>query len=822
MSYTAGFVDYDGDADPDLFLNNHWKGPAQLFRNDGGTPPFVSKSAHYGNGNQDRHDQIWADFDNDGDPDQYACRPRNQANDLYWNLGLDQWLEGAAAAGVDEIDSRGRELTVADFNGDHRLDIFLASDFRAGFTRPNRLFWNNGDGTFTAHPNLTPIYEARLHVSGADYDMDGRPDIILTSEAFHPGRLWRNNGDSTFTDVTAAAFPGITLPLGQGQALSWADYDNDGRLDLLVGGGNRGVWDHVAQQGDSVSWYLESDPNETKFVDVVTDGDSVTVSAIMGGFGNPTMWYGGGGSSTSTFPVTLPLAALDGTPPALSASTQGLYLWRLPGASADTVRLVAGGSGGGGLLEVGGCLRPNGSGILSWWTAFLEPPPPYSTNNWRNRLFHNEGDGTFTEVTATAFAVNDTTANSKATAWGDFDNDGRIDLFVANGGTVATGNQPNWLFRNNGDGTFTEVAAAEGVEGVGVRGMTDGGVWGDVNGDGALDLFVANGAEHPPFGVGPRQLFLNTPNGNHWVRLQLRGLTSNGSGIGARVRIKSATTGEQWRFRLGESDNCYSDDSALHCGLGADAVIDTVQIYWPSGQLDTYEFVQTDRTYFAIEGKPLRVAVNPHFIVTTPTINETVTTGQVMQRSVFVDNYGGVASYYAASYESCAGAPIGWLSVSPESALVWPGGRPPLQLTIDASLLPAGSYCGRVIFQTNGFLGPDTLKVNLQVDDTSVPAVPVAALPSRFELGAPRPNPAGRVAVLDLALPAAAPVDVSVFDVTGRRVRGLMDGVQAAGWHPVAWDLRDDSGRRAAPGIYLVRARAGDLRSTRKVVLLSD
>ncbi|HMB71504.1 MAG TPA: FG-GAP-like repeat-containing protein [bacterium] len=820
MSYTAAFVDYDGDADPDLFLNNHWKGAANLFRNDGGTPPFITQSDHLGNGNQDRHDQIWADFDNDGDPDQYVCRPRNQSNQLYWNLGLDTWLEGGVAAGVDEVDSRGREITVADFNGDHRLDIFLASDFRAGFVRPNRLFWNNGDGTFTAHPNATPLYEARLHVSGVDYDQDGFPDLILTSEAFHPGALWKNNGDSTFTDVTAAAFPGITDPLAQGQALSWADYDNDGWLDLLVGGGNRGVWDHVSQEGDSLRWYLEADPNVTKFLDVVTDGDSVTVSAITSAFTEPTLWYGGADSSASTFPVTLPLSELDGSPPALTMSTQGLYLWRQPGAGSDTLRFVVGGSGGSGLLEVGGTLRPNGSGVLSWSTQNVSPPPPYSTNDWSNRLFHNEGDGTFTEVTSTAFAVNDTTANAKSTAWGDYDNDGRIDLFVANGGTVDTGNQLNQLYRNNGDGTFTDVAVAEGLDGAGVAGMSDGGVWGDVNGDGALDLLVENGAEHPPFGVGPRQLFLNAPNGNHWIRMELRGLTSNGSGIGTRVRIKSATAGEQWRFRLGESDNCFSDDSALHFGLGADAVIDTVQIYWPSGQLDTYEGVLTDRSYFAIEGKPLRVTVNPHLIVNTPTLNLNVGVGQQIQRSVVVDNFGGVASRYVAAYKNCAGLQtVSWLSLDVDSTLVWPGGRPPLQLTVDATALSGGTYCGEVIFQSNSFLGPDTLRVNLTVQDIAVPAVELTALPTRFGLGAPRPNPTGVAAAVDLALPAEAAVAVSVYDVSGRRVRSLLEAVRPAGTHRIGWDLRDDSGRRAAPGVYLIQARSGELRATRKIVV---
>jgi hypothetical protein len=330
---------------------------------------------------------------------------------------------------------------------------------------------------------------------------------------------------------------------------------------------------------------------------------------------------------------------------------------------------------------------------------------------------------------------------------------------------------------------------------------------------------VNNGAEHPPFGVGPRQLFQNTPNGNHWLRFKLRGLTNNGSGIGARVRVKTGTK-VQWRTCLGDNDNAYANEETLHFGLGASTSADSVQVFWPNGHIDIYESVAADRTLWAIEGKPLRPVQNPHFRVNRPDVFDELVLGQVEEYPVPLDNLGGMASHYQATYKNCAGDAIDWVSVAPESGSVFPGGTSPATLTVDTSSLSVGLNCARVIFLSNSFMGPDTLGVFIEVTDSSVGTELANDLPGKFQLSRPVPNPSRGGVTMELALPEAREVEVLVYDVRGRRVASLASGPFAAGRHPIAWDRRDASGSRVAAGTYVIRAVAGSERSVRRAVIL--
>jgi hypothetical protein len=820
MSYAAGFIDYDGDADADFFVNDHWQSPQFLYRNEGGLS-FLDQSAHYLAGENDRHDQLWGDLDNDGDPDQYISHGREQDNELYWNNGNGTWVEGALAAGVEDFDGRGRELTFADFDLDGFLDMFLVNALRVGFPRPNVLFRNDGDGTFSRMPNADPLYATRLHASGADYDQDGYADILTTNPQYQPGELYRNDGDLTFTDVTATAFAGIVDPLLHAQGIAWGDYDDDGDLDLFTSSGNRGMWDHAVVESDSLRYYVEVDSTKAKTLSIWTSADSVTLSCTTADWQPVMCWYGAAGDSTTTFPLTVRLDDILGTPPDPAEGVSGLLLWALPDSGEYVVKLKIVG-GGENVLKVGGGMRPIGSTVTSSSAENFDPPPAYATANWSNRLYRNEGDGTFTEVTSGAFAMNDSTFNSMGATWGDYDNDGSLDLYVSNGGTIVTGNEPNVLYRNNGDGTFTDVAAAEGVQGS-TRGMTDGAAWGDVDGDGFLDLYVDHGAEHPPFGVGPRELFMNSPNGNHWLKLDLRGLGSdNGSGIGARVRVVTESE-ERWRTVLGESENCFSGGTTVHFGLGTDTICQSVRVIWPSGATDTHFSVGVDQHYVAVKGRLLRLRQNPHLEIDRGPIAVELAPNSLAFEPVPLDNQGGLACYYTVRLEDCSGEPASWMTMSADSGGVWPGGDGgnSLQLAISSTGLGVGLYCGRVIFESNSTQGPDTLDVSLEVIDSGLAVAGPVGLPLRFELGPPRPNPTSQSTVLSLALASGGEIRVSVYDIQGRTIVTLLDRWLPAGFHEVVWDGRNPFGRRVASGVYFLRASQDGSQAVRKVLILN-
>ncbi|MFB0515579.1 MAG: LamG-like jellyroll fold domain-containing protein, partial [Candidatus Neomarinimicrobiota bacterium] len=184
-------------------------------------------------------------------------------------------------------------------------------------------------------------------------------------------------------------------------------------------------------------------------------------------------------------------------------------------------------------------------------------------------LYVNNGDGTFTKVT-TGPPVSDG-GYSRGASWGDYDNDGDLDLFVTNSG------KNNFLYANNGDGTFAKVTSGPPVSD---GGLSYGAAWGDYDNDGDLDLFVANSEGENNF------LYANNGSANHWINLQLVGTRSNISAIGAKVHLKAIIGGVPiWQLNeiSGQSGFCGQNSLNAEFGLGDATVIDSIRIEWPSG-----------------------------------------------------------------------------------------------------------------------------------------------------------------------------------------------------------------------------------------------
>jgi hypothetical protein len=188
-------------------------------------------------------------------------------------------------------------------------------------------------------------------------------------------------------------------------------------------------------------------------------------------------------------------------------------------------------------------------------------------NNARNFLYHNDGNAKFTKVTSSAIAS--VAAASSGSAWADYDNDGFLDLFIAVRGGV------NMLFHNNGDGTFTRVTTGSLVN---ESGTWIGAAWGDFNNDGFLDLFIGNLQ-------GNNALYVNGGNSNNWLCITCAGRISNRAAIGAKVRVKATIHSQvMWQMReISGGGLASQNDLRAQFGLGDATNVDVVRIEWPSG-----------------------------------------------------------------------------------------------------------------------------------------------------------------------------------------------------------------------------------------------
>jgi hypothetical protein len=442
-----------------------------------------------------------------------------------------------------------------DYDDDGWLDLFVGSAYAS---ERNYLFHNDRDGTFTLIDDAAmPKIPSNQHGSAwGDYDNDGYLDLIVTAgnpEIAH-SMLYRNNGDGTFSwtnndiynDPLYYADPGVHAP-------SWGDYDNDGLLDLFIGahdifnrlfhndggGSFTRILDHVLVNDESSGPASEG----RAWVDYDNDGDlDLYVSNL---FVRPSPRF------------TSVLYRNDG---------DGLF-----------TRIVDSGLSRFQERTFGSCWADyDNDGLADLFLA----------NRKRNSLYHNDGDGTFTRISSSKVAKD--TIPSSATfgtcAWGDYDNDGFIDLYV----TTLDFDFPtpstlgSFLYHNDGDGGFTKVT--EGPVATERTTGASGAGWVDYDNDGFLDLFVAQGAHAPS--PQTNLLYHNDGNDNGWLNLKLVGTVSNRSAIGAKVRVSAFYRGaSRWQVREISGGDGNGNQQSLNAefGLGDATTIETVRVEWPSG-----------------------------------------------------------------------------------------------------------------------------------------------------------------------------------------------------------------------------------------------
>lgn len=427
-----------------------------------------------------------------------------------------------------------------DYDNDGLIDLVVTT----GVTDQPRvclLYHNSGNGTFTKVTNtsVTAVKGNWNAPVWGDFDSDGHPDLFIPSDVPAKNSLYRNLGNGDFAEVTS--LPGRD---GIGIAALWSDFNEDGFLDLTVGG------------------YL----GVTKLYENLGDG-TFTKRAFGAGNARPTgmFWnlYSDAGS-----PEFLSIDFDD--PNTLWQRNPDGSLSRLPAPASPFTKL----SSGEYVSAIAEDFRNSGSLDVFIATG--------NTTALANLYFRNNGDGTFTQLTSTN-EVGDIVGDRKIAsgcAAADYDNDGYLDLFVANSGNGR--NETNFVYHSRGDGTFERVnlgsLSSDSAESWGCA-------WGDYDNDGFMDLYVANGG-FVDRGAQTGFLYHNNGNTNHWLKLKLEGTVSNRSAIGATVRLLATIKGQKfWQRRdVPGGGNFFShSDQRPNFGLGDATNAETVRIEWPSG-----------------------------------------------------------------------------------------------------------------------------------------------------------------------------------------------------------------------------------------------
>jgi hypothetical protein len=438
---------------------------------------------------------------------------------------------------TDRGDSTG--CAWGDFNNDGYLDLFV-SNFGTPF---NYLYRNDGNGSFT-RITTGEIATDDTNSEGAswgDYDNDGNLDLFVAVGLGGNDLLYHNNGDGSFTKIPSGP---VVQSGGNSRGCAWGDYDNDGHLDLFV----------ANEQGQNN--FLFHNNGGGTFARITSGG-----VANDGGASYGCAW---GDYDNDGF-LDLFVANLNQNNFLYHNNRDGTFTRLMSG------RIVS----DGGASQ--GCAWGDydNDGLLDLFVA---------NRNQKNFLYHNEGNGEFTAITNSA-PVNDT-GYSWSPAWIDYDNDGFLDLFVANGPASGPG-QNNFLYRNNGDGTFGRVTSGPVVND---GAISDGCAWGDYNNDGFVDLFVANLNDQNNL------LYRNDGNSNHWLTVRCVGRLSNRSGLGTKVRIKTAEQ-SRWQMREISGGSGYGSQNAPYAyfGLGAATNIETVRIEWSSGTVQELHSVTPEQ-----------------------------------------------------------------------------------------------------------------------------------------------------------------------------------------------------------------------------------
>lgn len=503
------------------------------------------------------------------------------------------------------LETTGGGAAILDFDDDGWPDVFLVNGSRLGGSdpSPSRLYRNLGDGTFADVTATSGLARSGWGqgVCAGDYDNDGRVDLFVTY--YGQSALYRNQGGGVFADSTRAA--GLSSADRYSTGCAFLDHDRDGRLDLFVSAyvAYEDAVRYRPSAGSSCSWK-----------------GLVVMCGPAGLRGAQNVLYRGNGDDTFSdvsqkAGIQKPAPSFGFTPLVLDYDNDGwpdvyvandsraALLFRNEHDGTFTERgLMAGAA-----LTADG--RPQaGMGVAAadYDRDGLLDIAKTNFDDDTTSLYRNLGDGAFEDASfAAGLGVND-----RYLGWGvgfpDFDLDGWPDLLTVNGHVYPEADragaryayaQRKVLYRNRRDGRFEDVSL-RGGPGIALRKAARGAAFGDLFNRGRIDVVVNN------MNDAPSLLFDCAPLDRHSLVVRLEGTRSNRSAIGARVAVHVGSRRLIDEVRSGGSF-CSQNDLRLHFGLGASALLDRIEVEWPSGSKDVARSVAADQTLVIREGAGL-------------------------------------------------------------------------------------------------------------------------------------------------------------------------------------------------------------------------
>lgn len=466
---------------------------------------------------------------------------------------------------IDFESAASRSVNWIDYDNDNDLDLFITTGKQGG---DDNLLYRNDNGIFVRIYDQ-PIVNDSLPSDGSswgDFNNDGLPDLCVVNWYNKPALLYTNNGGGNFTFKSASP---VTNQNGYSETCTWGDYDNDGLIDLFI----------TNSAGTNHRNYLYRNTGNGNFLRVDT---GIVVSEI--GRSRGANWVDIDNDRDLDLFVCREI-------------NQNEYLYRNNGNGYFTKITDSPLTTNAGESWSGSWGDYDNDGDLDVFVT--------NSGNQNNFLYRNEGDFNFTKITNDPI-VSEPGYNA-VSGWGDYDNDGDLDMFITQAyvGPSFTQKAVNKLYKNllmeSGSASFQKITAGEIVSD---SGYSYGFAWGDYDNDGDLDVAVANTFDENQ----KNALYKNElSNGNKWISITCKGTSTNRSAIGTKVRVKATINGNSvWQLQEvdGQSGYC-GQNLMLHFGLGNSNVIDSIKVEWPAGGDQYFTNVTVNQSVTIIENGTL-------------------------------------------------------------------------------------------------------------------------------------------------------------------------------------------------------------------------